>query len=731
LDAPQHLAGWIYNRCEIEIARRNFMEHRCEQEKVLAIDEGDLDGRIPREFPFQFHGDCEPGKPAAQNEHPFVRCIFHAIRWMRRRGQSKRCGEFAGRPETGPRLQPRKPKTYTRLLSICVNHREHMSFFSEVQLEDGFVPFVAFREAFGFIPNLLHAQTLLPRVVEAQAKLEGAVRLREGAISRLQKERILLSIAVDQRDAYCTTLDSKVLSSLGASEGQIDSLLNDPRNADLSATDLACLQFCLKLARHARSVSSEDVEALRACGFGDEAIFEAVIATALAIYRCTLSVGLGPEPDFAWRTPPAKRITLPHEGASDSLPHLHAAARRKGPYVPAPYLSPKTFASFDMVKKSHGFIPNFFRAQSLRPDLLDAELQAVDRILVPEDLLTRVQKECILLAVSAANLNSYCVAMHCNLLRGLGMPSEEGDQIAVDYHESNLSEADLALLDFAVKLGTRGPEFSREDVAKLRTYGFSEEQILECEVVTALNNFANTLQMGLGIEPDFEPPPAFEQNKVHLSDSAQTPIGGEGVVHLIEVADPDAEWVTQAQSGDLQAFEELVRRHSQLIYRTLAAILGNPADAQDAMQDTLLSAFKHIGGFQGRSKFSTWLVSIARNSALQRLRRAKNVESLDQGAYNDEEDFRPRQVRAWQDNPEQFHSKSEIRQLVERGILALPANYRAVVMLRDIQQLSTDEVAQQLGLSVPTVKTRLLRGRLMLREWLSPHFTANVRGVAQ
>lgn len=607
-----------------------------------------------------------------------------------------------------------------------------MSFLSEVQLDDAFPPFVAFRESFGFVPELLQAQTLLPRVIEAQAKLEGAVRLREGTIPRVQKERILLSIAADRRDAYCTALDSKVLSSLGASEGQIDSLLSDCRSADLSAADLACLQFCLKLARHAPSVSLEDIEGLRACGLRDEAIFETVIATALAIYRCTLSVGLGPEMDFGSRTLPAARITSPREEALHGLlPHVHTAAKRKGPYVPAPYLSPKTFASFDVVKRSHGFIPNFFRAQTLRPDLLEAELQAVDRILVPGDLLTRVQKECILLAVSAANLNSYCVAMHCNLLRGLGMPSEEGDQIAVDYRESSLSEADKALLDFAVKLGTRGLDFSREDVTRLRAFDFSEEQILECEVVTALNNFANTLQMGLGIEPDFEPPPAFEQNKVHLSESAQTPIRGEGVVHLIEVADPDAEWVAQAQNGDLQAFEELVRRHSQLIYRTLAAILGNPADAQDAMQDTLLSAFKHIGGFQGRSKFSTWLVSIARNSALQRLRRGKNLESLDEGAYNEEEDFRPRQVRAWQDNPEQFCSKSEIRQLVERGILALPANYRAVVMLRDIQQLSTDEVAHQLGLSVPTVKTRLLRGRLMLREWLSPHFAANVRGVAQ
>jgi len=735
LDTPQHLTSRIYNRREIEIARRYFMEHGCEQKKILAIDKGDLDGRIPGKCSLQLHRDREARKPASQNEHPFVRCILHAlsrIRWMRRYGQSKGCGEFALPTVNRPRLQPEKPKTYTRLLLIRVNCRAHMSFFSEVELEDKFVPFVAFREALGFIPNLLHAQTLLPRVIEAQAKLEGAVRLQEGSISRVQKERILLSIAVERQDAYCITLDSKVLSSLGASEGQIDSLLSDHRNADLSATDLACLQFCLKLAGHAPSVSSEDIEALRACGFQDEAIFEAIITTALAVYRCTLSVGLGPEPDFALRKLPATRIVSPREGAPrSSLSHVHASAKRKGPYVPAPYLSPKAFAAFGVVQKSHGFIPNFFRTQTLRPDLLEAELQAVDRILVPEDLLTRVQKECILLAVSAANLNSYCVAMHCNLLRGLGMPSEEGDQIAVDYRESNLSEADKALLDFALKLGTRGPEFSREDVARLRACGFTEEQLLECEVVTALNNFANTLQMGLGIEPDFEPPLVFEKNKVFLSGSAQTPIDGGGAVHLVDIADPDAEWVAQAQSGDLQAFEELVRRHSQLIYRTLAAILGNPADAQDAMQDTLLSAFKHIGGFQRRSKFSTWLVSIARNSALQRLRRGKNLESLDEGVYDEEKDFRPRQVRAWQDNPEQFYSKSEIRQLVERGILALPVNYRVVVTLRDIQQLSTDEVAQQLGLSVPTVKTRLLRGRIMLREWLSPHFIANVRGIAQ
>ena len=226
---------------------------------------------------------------------------------------------------------------------------------------------------------------------------------------------------------------------------------------------------------------------------------------------------------------------------------------------------------------------------------------------------------------------------------------------------------------------------------------------------------------------------SFEENKVHLSGAdASLPSNVRALsIALQQVQDPDAELVAQAQGGKLEAFEELVRRHSQSIYRTLTAILGNPTDAQDAMQDALLSAFKHIGGFQGRSKFSTWLVSIARNTALQRLRGRKNFESLDEGDYGEDGDFRPRQVRAWEDNPEQCYSKSEIRQLVERGILELPAKYRVVVMLRDIEQLSTDEVARQLGLSVPAVKMRLLRGRLMLREWLSPHFTASIRGAVQ
>ena len=206
----------------------------------------------------------------------------------------------------------------------------------------------------------------------------------------------------------------------------------------------------------------------------------------------------------------------------------------------------------------------------------------------------------------------------------------------------------------------------------------------------------------------------------------------QGTIDPLKLAeDPDADLVAAAQGGDLEAFEELVRRHSRLIYRALVAILGDRDEAEDAMQSAFLSAFRHIAGFQGRSRFSTWLVSIARNEALQRLRHRKYTESLDEFDRGEEYDFRPRQVRAWQDNPEQLYSKAEIRQIVERGILQLSTKYRVVVMLRDVEQLSTDDVARKLGISVPAVKTRLLRGRLMLREWLSPYFARDVKRLAE
>jgi RNA polymerase sigma-70 factor (ECF subfamily) len=600
-----------------------------------------------------------------------------------------------------------------------------MSFLREVHLDDNFGPFVAFQENFGFIPKIFRAQTLLPRVIEVQAHIAGSLLIKEKALSRVQKEQILLTVAAAEQSTYCVTAHSGMLRSLGIPEPQLVRFLSDFHHAGLSAADQALLDFSLKLSHRAPWVDSEDIQALRSWGFDDESILEAIQVTALTRFLCTLSVGLAPEPDFEPRELPSTTITPPGQATfRSSIPHGAHAPSKKGPYLRSVYQSPKTFAPFAFFQKTFGFIPNIFRAQTLRPDMLEAEAEAVAKILLPEDVLSRVQKECILLAVSAANLNSYCVAVHCNMLRGLGLPSEESDQIAVDHHYSNLSQADKALLDFALKLAVHAAEFSRHDIDRLRVGGFSEEQILESVVMTALTNFLNTLQMGLGTVPDFELRLVFGPNKVHLPPAESRPTQDGSAVPLPStvVEDADAGLVAKAQTGNLEAFEALIRRHSPCVYRTLMAILADPEEAKDAMQDVFLSAFKNIAKFAGRSKFSTWLVSIARNTAFQRLRDRKNMESLDEDVSGEEEEFRPRQVRAWQDDPELMYSHAEIRQLVEKGIMRLPTKLRVVVMLRDIEQLSTEEVARQLALSVPALKARLFRGRLMLRELLSSHF---------
>src|SRR5215469_16163655 len=124
-----------------------------------------------------------------------------------------------------------------------------MNFQGEVGLEQESDPFFVFREAFGFIPNFLRAQSALPRVIAAHAKLEQAVCLRDGAIPRIHRERILLRIAADRRDNYWVALNTEVLISLGVPEDHIDGLLNDHEQAGLLAPDLALLGFCLKLSR--------------------------------------------------------------------------------------------------------------------------------------------------------------------------------------------------------------------------------------------------------------------------------------------------------------------------------------------------------------------------------------------------------------------------------------------------------------------------------------------------
>lgn len=191
--------------------------------------------------------------------------------------------------------------------------------------------------------------------------------------------------------------------------------------------------------------------------------------------------------------------------------------------------------------------------------------------------------------------------------------------------------------------------------------------------------------------------------------------------------DPDAEFVARVQAGETDAFEELVRRHFRRIFGTLSGILGNTDAARDATQEVFLKAFEHIRGFQGRSKFSTWLTSIAINSGTELLRQRKGEESLDEGT--DDEGFRPRLIQAWSETPEQLFAASQVCDLVRQAVLRLPQKYRVAVLLRDINQLSTEEAAASLGIGVPAFKARILRGRLMLRESLAPHFARQARSA--
>lgn len=582
-------------------------------------------------------------------------------------------------------------------------------------------PFIAFfQNCLGFIPNHILAQTRLPRLIEAEFQISRAFLFRERALIRRQKELILLAVAAAYENRYTAAMHYQMLRSLGLERGQLDRILIDYRQADLSELETALLNFALRLGRHPTWVTSTDIEELRTHGLADEHILEAVLTTSWAGYLCSLSTGLQVKPNFGPPHIPSAAVRR----TTFQRPSPRKLGEASGPYIRGVKLEPESFPPFARVRKRWGFIPNLFQAQTLWPDLVEAELHALNLWLNTGDVLSQRQKEFIFLAISAANLNTYCVAAHCEILRGLGVSEEEADQIAVDHHHANLSQADKVLLDVCLKLARHPAVFSRTDMARLREHGFSELQILETVAIAAITNLINTLNKGLGVVPDHEFRIRLGERITHpssLSDNLMEERIGRPPPQDTPQEDADAACVVQIQAGDSAAFEQLVRRHGRRVYRTLAGILRQTEDIEDAVQDTFVKAFQHIGEFQGRSRFSTWLTRIAVNTGLQRLRGRKELESLDAkpGAL---EEYRPRQLQAWQENPEQLYSKEETRQLILEALMKLPLKYRVVVMLRDLQKLSTAETACALGLEIPGVKARLFRGRLMLREALAPYF---------
>ena len=186
---------------------------------------------------------------------------------------------------------------------------------------------------------------------------------------------------------------------------------------------------------------------------------------------------------------------------------------------------------------------------------------------------------------------------------------------------------------------------------------------------------------------------------------------------------PDVALVERVRGGDLSAYDALVRKYERQLFRIAQHITQNREDAEDVAQDSFLKAYEKIDQFQGNSKFYTWLVRIAVNESLMRLRKRRTgrMVSIDE-EIETEEGSVPRDLADWAPDPEQNYNQAELGEILRKTIQGLPPGFRTVFTLRDVENLSTEETAETLGLSIPAVKSRLLRARLQLRERLSRYF---------
>jgi RNA polymerase sigma-70 factor (ECF subfamily) len=182
----------------------------------------------------------------------------------------------------------------------------------------------------------------------------------------------------------------------------------------------------------------------------------------------------------------------------------------------------------------------------------------------------------------------------------------------------------------------------------------------------------------------------------------------------------DGDVARRIAAGDATAFERLMRRHNPALYRTARAILRDDAEAEDALQEAYIQAYQAIGDFRGESKLSTWLARIVANEALMRLRkRVRRASIVPMQAGVSAEEVHGIADTDMSQAPEISAQRSEMRRLLEREIDSLPDDYRAVFVLRAVQELSVEETAAVLGIPEPTVRTRFFRAKGQLRERLA------------
>lgn len=183
----------------------------------------------------------------------------------------------------------------------------------------------------------------------------------------------------------------------------------------------------------------------------------------------------------------------------------------------------------------------------------------------------------------------------------------------------------------------------------------------------------------------------------------------------------EAEMIAAILAGDTQLYHEMIRPHERSVYMMALSYMKNEADAEDVAQEAFIKAFRHLSTFRAEAKFSTWLISITLNEARSRLRRQATVrmESLDEPP-DEGGTISPALLRDWREIPSEALEREEVRKLLQQAVEDLPDIYRQVFLLREVEELNVNETAQALNISIPSVKVRLHRARMMLQKKLTP-----------
>ncbi len=191
----------------------------------------------------------------------------------------------------------------------------------------------------------------------------------------------------------------------------------------------------------------------------------------------------------------------------------------------------------------------------------------------------------------------------------------------------------------------------------------------------------------------------------------------------------EATLIARILAGEKEVFHQLIRPYERRVYLTVFSMVKNEAEAEDAAQETVVSAYRHLASFRGDAKFSTWLTTIAINEGRKRLRKAKGAaeESIEEQAEGYEGDFTPAPLTDWREIPLEALERKELRQALRSAVAELPDIYRQVFTLRDLEELNVEETAEALGINPGAVKVRLHRARMMLQKRLVPFLKSTAR----